>query len=85
MQGRHGTIRAGRAQATNPETSMAEHEKVLRHGLQHPPGGHVRSASRDDDSREPEEGGLLTSPAFWIGGVLCLLTWVSVLAFLGFL
>ena len=64
---------------------MAEHEKVLRHGLQHPPGGHVRSTLQDHDSYEPEEGGLLTSPAFWIGGALCLLTWVIVFAFLGFI
>lgn len=60
---------------------MVDHEKVLTHGLQHV-GGRVRSTPPD---REPEEGSLLVSPAFWIGGFLCLLIWISAAAFFGFI
>jgi hypothetical protein len=32
----------------------------------------------------PEEGRLLISPVFWIGGLLAILSWVGIAAFFGF-
>lgn len=61
---------------------MVDHEEVLSRGLHHPGAGHVRWSP---PAREPEEGSLLVSPAFWIGGLLCLLIWISAAAFFGFL
>ncbi|GAB3650693.1 hypothetical protein [Ramlibacter alkalitolerans] len=61
---------------------MVEHDKVLRHGLQHAARGRARSS---EPTPEPEEGSMLVSPAFWLGGLLSILIWVSLAAFFGFL
>ena len=67
---------------------MADYEEVLRRGLHQPIAGSgrarpdPRSESREAD---PEEGGLLVSPAFWIAGLFSLLIWLSVAAFFGLL
>ena len=63
-------------------TNMVDHEKVLRHGLQQRAGDRVRPSA---PPREPEEGSMLVSPAFWIAGLICLLIWVSIAAFFGLL
>jgi len=61
---------------------MVDHEKVLSHGLRHPGVGRARSAP---PAREPEEGSLLVSPGFWIGGALCLLIWIIAAALFDFI
>jgi hypothetical protein len=65
---------------------MADHEKVLRHGLRRLGIGHGRPQPRSDErERDPEEGSLLVSPGFWVGALFCLLIWVSLAFVFGWL
>lgn len=61
---------------------MADHQEVLTRSLHPAAHGRLHSAPQvDADDRDPEEGNMLVSPAFWIAGGLCLLTWISLAAY----
>jgi len=65
---------------------MADHDDVLTQRLHHPASAQLRAALRPAEvERQPEEGGLLVSPGFWIAGLVSLLIWLSVAAYFGLL
>ena len=65
---------------------MADHHKVLAPGLHHPVSGGMVSDPRSTQANpDPEEGGLLVSPTFWMGGLVSLLIWISIASYFGLL
>jgi hypothetical protein len=47
------------------------------------PGEDVGTPVQFAEDENPGEGRLLISPFFWIGGLLSILAWVGIAAFLG--
>ena len=63
---------------------MADHRQAFPHGLHRPAPEDARAAPHlSDPDQAPEEGNLLVSPAFWIGGALSILAWIGIAALFG--
>ena len=63
---------------------MADHRQAFPHGLHRPRPENARAAPpRAEPDQAPEEGRLLVSPAFWIGGLLSILMWIGIAAAFG--